>query len=394
MRPIRPIIALAIAAALLTGCEQNKTTPKASSPSPTASPSTPPRPSFETWIVYSQHDLQTSSEKSDVGTFRRRIPGGEPQKIDLRIGHKEFVSSPSGRFLAYDDGALWVARAEDFPKFRKVADPADRIYSIVWAPDGSRLFYNLGPVDETVKDPKERFHSIGFDGSGARQIATFPSTAQDNYSYRDLQGYDSSTDELVWNFGIADGAGGAYELYATNVTTGKTRSLSVSKGTVAYHAYALSPDAKRYYYVKDERTLVERTLADGKERTVYSAADGEQAIEFVNISADGSVVFFQGTAIPHLFSDGTTMGTTTTYKLDTASGSIDFVLSETGKDAEVLRIASLSPHGRHLWLTNYSPGGATVLLDTTSGSRTQIKPDASTGADSIHVVAWLSLEAS
>lgn len=341
-----------------------------------------------------------------VGVFERRtaswtgsgrmvavpMPHGKAHAFSMAgEGRARTWVSPDGRFVAQvrsDDvgpDILSVGAADDLPLLKPVLRETLRVESVIWMPGGDSLLY-IGARDDTGTEDGEgviqSLFSIGRDGTHRRLIATLPPTTE-IYEYRDLVAVRNGRYAL-WFRGIGDGAGPHTDgLFETDLTTGKTVAGPGDPATFDID-YAdstepvVSTDGERLYFVRDEKTLVEMSLATGEKRTLFTSS--ELLFDQVCASVDGEWIVFD-LAQDGMFSDD---GRTVVYRLRLDDLSTSVVFERARWDSSEL---SLAPDGRYVWFAASSDDYPNVVIDAELGKSREATEIA--GQSKAYLFAWV-----
>ena len=295
---------------------------------------------------------------------------GELVEIKIDDPPRQMFSSQNGWHLAWvspteGTSSLRVSDSDDPAAFETIAESEVPITSVGWAPDGSFLAYFTAPHrgDGAPTTGVERLYVINRDGSGSRVVATFETGGV--FEYRTIIGIDVASNNVLWTRQTREGAGGSRGLASTGIDSGKTESIGGDTSLVFLNGLALSPDAKRFYFVRDAGTLIERDLTSKSERVLYTVdTKTECAIESVLVEPTGEHLLFFSTPTPQVSGvcqNDPSAPQARTYRVRLSDLERTVLRSESGADALTPELQC--PDGRFVWFGNYNVPRITEILD-------------------------------
>jgi hypothetical protein len=298
---------------------------------------------------------------------------GELVQIQIDDPPRTMFSSQNGRHLAWvsstvGTSALRVSESDDPAAFETIAESEVPISSVGWAPDGSFLAYFTAPRrgDGAPSKGVERLHVINRDGSNSRVVASFETGGV--FEYRTISGINLASNSVLWTRQTREGAGGSRGLASTGIDSGETESIGGDTGLVYENGLALSPDAKRLYFVRDAGTLIERDLTSKRERVLYRVdTKHECAIESVLVEPTGEHLLFFANPNPHVSGvcqNDPAAPQARTFRMRLADLERAVLRSESGADALTPELQS--PDGRFVWFGNYNVPRTTEILDVST----------------------------
>lgn len=184
--------------------------------------------------------LYSSGEGFALNLFRRDLTTGEVvQLTDNENEDSAATWSPDGQWIAFQreirdrDRDLWIMRADGSEPRNLTATPAFNEQHPRFSSDGRTLFYDGNRHDDGVAGGLENYevYRVPFVGGESNRLTTNPHL--DLYPAPDPQARS-----ITWvrALPIADKDQADYEVFVTDLATGKTRNLSNRLG------YDTNPD--------------------------------------------------------------------------------------------------------------------------------------------------------
>lgn len=301
-------------------------------------------------VLYSIRD---NDRGTLVGVYRASVPNGRPltmpspERLDGAFG-----SSPDGRFIlrrtpynltsADLHSELAVASSDDPTSFRTLVKVrGSYIEEVLWAPDGDPIFYLQSVSTETVT--RHELRSIRRDGSEPRLIRRLEVTADVPVTlaaFHSDRGMLYLTHEFFSDDSSADGH--RTHITAVDLSDGSSDRVDVSINPIPGPDLAFAPDGSRLYYLAGSR-IIERTLADGRERILYRSDEETTFVHDILVSPDGETLYFEAERRSAI-----STGTVFALRLGDLKAKVIYEYRRSGEGGPI----RLSPDGFWMWFTD------------------------------------------